>query len=475
MESGRRYFDSKEFREILKRYEQMKSENSCSYLDADELYDLLLYFLYYERANEANNIYDIACKLHSTDTELLAKIEIRILLSSGNPDAALKKLDAITYSDDLETLILRAEVFLALKDYKAASDIARRLLQQRDLQNEEVYDAISIMLDCGATQEALQIVEEKLENAPKQQELLEAKAECLIEMRQTEEAIELYNKLLDKDPFYIVYWEQLGRIYYMLERYGKALECFEYELTIDDKVDYAKMMQGHCYYKLHDYERTIAVFEELEKKFSNDTMSKFYIALSYSKQKEHTKAIEKFREVEMLAAGNKGNIDYTLAVLNQALICHEVGLEELAISRTYDAIKDFPEYEFRQLMLKSTSLFELRDKDNLTYSDLDCIDAKEWNKGEALYSCALSLFGQGVHNIALLVFIAAKDYVEEHKHDGTEIDAHIAYILHTRKYEMDITPYVTEALNGKSNKLFELFGIPYKANILPQEFMQLIK
>ena len=49
MENGKRYFDTKEFRDILNRYEQMKAENICSYFDADDLYNLLLYFLFYEK------------------------------------------------------------------------------------------------------------------------------------------------------------------------------------------------------------------------------------------------------------------------------------------------------------------------------------------------------------------------------------------------------------------------------------------
>ncbi len=472
MESGKRYFDTKEFRDILNRYEQMKADNICSYFDADELYNLLLYFLYYERSGEANRIYDYASKLHAGNNELLAKIEIRILLSSGSPEAALERLDIIAYSDDIETLILKAEVFLALREYKTSRGIARKILQKGDLQNEEIYDALSILLDCGSTQEALQIVEEKLQTTPKQPELLEAKAECLIELRQTDEAIDIYNQLLDNDPFSIVYWEQLGRIYFMLERYGKALDCFEYELTIDDNIDYAKLMQAHCYYRLHDYEQSISIFGKLEEKFPNDVVPKFYIALSLSKQKMHAEAIEKFNEIAVLLnTENINTIDGMLTLTNMALLYKELDMNDLAIATSYEALKSFPEYEYKQLMLDNSSLFELRDKENMTYNDLDRIDAKEWNKGEALYSYALSHFKQEIYDIALLAFITAKEHTKDH----TEIDAYIAYILHTTDKQIDIVPYITNALEGKSNKLFELFGIPYKANILPEEFIKLIK
>ena len=45
------YFDTPEFRGLLKRYEQAKSMNMHSYYAIDELVDLLSYFLFLEKCD----------------------------------------------------------------------------------------------------------------------------------------------------------------------------------------------------------------------------------------------------------------------------------------------------------------------------------------------------------------------------------------------------------------------------------------
>ena len=54
------YFDTPEFRELLKRYEHAKAMNMHSYYAIDELVDLLSYYLYVEKHDEAEQILKIA-------------------------------------------------------------------------------------------------------------------------------------------------------------------------------------------------------------------------------------------------------------------------------------------------------------------------------------------------------------------------------------------------------------------------------
>ena len=56
------------------------------------------------------------------------------------------------------------------------------------------------------------------------------------------------------------------------------------------------------------------------------------------------------------------------------------------------------------------------------------------------------------------------------------IDAYIAYILfYDQKNREMLEDTIKNAIEGKSNKLFELFGLPYNANISPAEFLRIIE
>ena len=75
MDEGKRYFDSEEFKDILKKYEQMRAENICSYFETDELTNLLIHYLYYEMYSEAEALYTYAKRLHPTDKEFIGQKE----------------------------------------------------------------------------------------------------------------------------------------------------------------------------------------------------------------------------------------------------------------------------------------------------------------------------------------------------------------------------------------------------------------
>jgi tetratricopeptide (TPR) repeat protein len=257
------FFETPEFRELLKKYEHAKTMGMHIYFGIDELADLLSYYLYADNSNEAEIILSAAKQLHPSAPEIL-KMEIRLLLGKGEAKEALGLFSKVQFIDT-EAKLLQAEIFLALKDFKRARDMALDVIQGKETEQEQLYEALEIMLDCGFALEALFLCEKGLSISPGNRSLLEVKAECFIELQKTNEAIDIYNALLDEDPYSTFYWEQLGHIYFMIKRYGKALECFEYELTIESDIEYAVMMQGFCYYKLHDYKKSIDIFNSFKK------------------------------------------------------------------------------------------------------------------------------------------------------------------------------------------------------------------
>lgn len=309
------YFDSPEFRELLNRYEQANRLNTTPYLGVDELIDLFSYFISIDKPDEASNILSLTTRLHPGTPEC-TKMEIRLLLYRGEAREAIQLFSTIGYTGDNDTKLLKAEILLALKEFKQARDIAIEILRDASNGNggDNAYEALEILLDCGFAHEALYICENLLRAAPEHRSMLEVKAECLIEMQRINEAVEIYNRLLDDEPYNTFYWEQLGHIYYMVKRYGKALECFEYEITINDDIEYAKMMQAYCYYYLRDYRQAREIFKSVGSKYPDSTLPQFYTALSFYHEGEKEIAKELFSGITEIA--QEGTIEMMLARIN---------------------------------------------------------------------------------------------------------------------------------------------------------------
>lgn len=456
------YFDSPEFRGLLMKYEQAMKIGTTPYMGVDELTDILSYYLSIDRPEAAEEVLATAKRLHPSTPEC-TKMEIKLLLCKGKPEKALKLFPSLGYIDD-ETKILQAEVLLALKEFRYAHDIAIDILQRAKPGQENIYDALEILIDCGFAQEALFICEKALKATPKQKSLHEVKAECLIELQRTSEAIEIYNNLLDEEPYSTLYWEQLGHVYYMIKRYGKAIECFDYENTINDEIEYARMMQGYCYYHVGDYRRAREIFAEFTERYPNSSAPRFYTALSHYHEGDYAQAVEIFKEIISIA--DEGTIEIMLARLNKAMILDTLGEFPRADEAVAMAIMMHPD-NMKQLVLHGTHLYELRDKENLTFDDMNTLEAKEWTQYEELYNLGIHL----VENNHLKLAKRVLGYTRGFSPDATEIDAYIAYILWNTGERKNAEAAIENALEGKSCLLFRLFGLPYNGNITAGEFM----
>lgn len=471
MNNDKEYFDTPEFRDLLKRYEQMKEENNNLYFETDQLADILSYYLFHEKAQEVEEVYTLAKRLHPGSPEI-TKMEVRMLLSYNSPEAALPLLEKLQYVEDEEILLLKAETYLAIKDFKTARRIARELLRRSTITDETSYEALEILLDCGFAQDVLSAAIEGLNRYPDSRNLLEVKAESLIELQRTDEAIEIYNKLLDEEPYSTFYWEQLGHIYFMIRRFGKALECFEYESTIDDSIEYAKMMQAYCYHHLRDYERSKKLFASLGDKYPKSIIPDFYQALATAYSSGAMSGISEFKRVAEKSAAKGHNIETMLSLLNIALLLYRINEIDTAIIYIKEAMLYKPEsHILKQIIANDSVLYELRDKENMTFPDINATESKEWQMYEIIFELGKQLIEKGALPLALHPLRITRNIAP----DTAEIDAYIAYILYrSDSKNEEFKQMVASALEGKSDSLFRLFNVPYSSDIMPNEFISRI-
>jgi uncharacterized protein HemY len=190
----------------------------------------------------------------------------------------------------------------------------------------------------------------------------------------------------------------------------------------------------------------------------------FYIALTYYSEGNKDVAKDYFNEVTNIA--QEGTIEIMLARINKAIILDEQGETARGDEAMAMAILMHPD-NMKQLVLGEHELYELRDKENLTFDDMNKLESKEWEQSEELYRLGQHLVKHNHLILAKRVF----RYTREFYNDTSDIDSYIAYILWNTGEKEKIEPAVENALEGKSCILFELFNVPYNSNIMPKEFI----
>ncbi len=254
----------------------------------------------------------------------------------------------------------------------------------------------------------------------------------------------------------------------MVKKYGKSLECFEYESAINEEIEYASMMQAYCYYHLRDYNAARKIFATLAAKYSNTVTPIFYIGLCHYHEGRIEDAINAFDTA--ISKAQEGTIAMMLARINKAILLDTAGETSVADDAMSMALLMHPD-NMKQLVLTDKHLYELRDKENLSFDDMNIIETKEWSTEESLYRLGAHL----VHHNHLILGRRVLGYCRDLSYDKADIDAYLAYISWNTGNEGQTMQFVEEALDGRSNVLFELFGIPYDANISSTTFINSIK
>jgi tetratricopeptide (TPR) repeat protein len=456
------FFKSEEFRSLLGRYEQMLEYSINSYFSTDDLLEIASYYMYKNLSAEAEDVISYARKLYPSDPQI-AEAEVRTLLGRGDVQAARRIFNSIAVIDTPELQLLKAEVDMADGNSNFV-DSLNVIMKGTNLHDDLALNTLDAMIKNGLLNEALAWIEKGLRRYPDDIPLLEAKADCLVEQRRMQEALALYNRLLDINPYNYFYWEQLGYIYYVTERYARALECFDYELATNEDADYAKMMQAYCHYYLRDYAKAYESFCELTLRYPGNIISNFFTALSLCGMKRYGEALRLFND--LLLSGELTTVEALATEVNTALIYDLMGETQKATLLLEQLLAlDIP--DINMLALHGAGLLEIHDKESLLQRHMELVDREPRNRDEILLELAFYIHSHGHLDMALTVL----EHLAGTMYDPADIDAYIAYILWQMRRVDGLRQYIAKALDGKSNKLFELFGMKYDAAVTVDMFL----
>ena len=164
-------------------------------------------------------------------------------------------------------------------------------------------------------------------------------------------------------------------------------------------------------------------------------------------------------------------IGIVLTLLNMAIILYKEGNSDIALEYMEDALNyDIPADEMKQLLIMGDPYYELKYKENMTFDDINSTEYREWAHYELYYNLGIALMHLGCIDLSIAALYKARSTAS----DTTEIDAYIAYLLCCTNGEHDtIAAMIKSAIEGKSNKLFNLFSVPYNANLSTADFIKI--
>lgn len=285
--------------ELLSRFEQMMNNQQSSFFDADELTELIDYYIMTSQLQFAKSALDLGLSQFPDNIDMLV-YQCRYFHAAGRSAKAIEMLKEILKSqpENIEALITIGEILSDLGKQSDAVDyleIALKFVEhdERQLVMQQIVDALD---DAGQHYKMIPYLKELIHFHSGNSEAMSSLAFCYNILNREEEGIIFFMKLIDNDPFNAYAWFNLGTLYFGTGLFEKAVECFEYVLAIEPKFTTAAIKMGSALAALDRIDSAIKVYKSVLEYEKKDASIHCYIANCYSQKKDYKNAIHHFHK-----------------------------------------------------------------------------------------------------------------------------------------------------------------------------------
>ncbi len=263
------YFESKEFRAILNKYEESVKSGHPFYMDADDLADIADFYQYHGRQAEADDAINLALDFNPDAVGPLL-YKAREALTYKDFDTAREYEERIAIVDALEALFLRGEILICQGKEEEADDMFRQQLKDvpTDEQTDYVFDVANIFSDYNIYDKAFEWIARS--QGDDSDEFKELMARTLFGLGKYKDCERIFNELIDHDPYSTRYWNALASAQFMRKDYHAAITSSEYAIAIDPNDAESILSKANSLYNLENYETALSFFRKYSEKMKDD-------------------------------------------------------------------------------------------------------------------------------------------------------------------------------------------------------------
>lgn len=272
-----------EFQDILQRYEKTVSSGKKAYFDADDMLDIIDWYMEEERDDDADKAIRFARRLYPANTDIVMA-EARLRIYQGDYEAAANIVNGLEFNDEPEVNLLASDILLhranQCADLKyrdgliALSEKAyERTLRQADNDPGFYSSIISQHSREELFEQANQWIERAFKEHPDHPAILDASALCYALQGRAREAIDLANRLIDSDPYNARSWGILGDILHDFGDFTQALDAYDYVKAIRPDEILSEQNMGDCHFALGHYAEAYRLYQSALENYANATVA----------------------------------------------------------------------------------------------------------------------------------------------------------------------------------------------------------
>lgn len=294
---------NQDFEQSLKRFEDMVSAGAHHFFDADELEEIIDYYMQWFNLEMAKKALDYALEHYPYSSSIKIK-QAQYLSSQHNTRDALNLLNDVEMveSNNSELYMTRGYIYSqiglseqAIENYKKALPLAEF--------KDEVYVAIGIeFLNDDKAEDALYYLKKAIKINADNDVALNELSLCFEMTGKSEEAISFYENYIEDKPYNHFAWFNLGISYNRLGLYEKAIDAYDYSIAIKDNFSSAYFNKANSLAQLDRYAEAIEVYRETFKHEEADASTYYYIGECYENLSQYEEALVNYNRAIKLDA-----------------------------------------------------------------------------------------------------------------------------------------------------------------------------
>ena len=270
-----------DFRNILQRYEKNVSSGKKAYFDADEMLDIIGWYMEEERDADADAAISFARRLHPANSDIRVA-EARLRIYQGNYKAATAIVKQLDNDDNPETGLLVCDILLHEANRLNEAELRGPMLSIVEKSYDQLIHQVdndpgfySSIISQHSREELFNEANKWIDRAfalyPDQPEILDASALCYAMQGRATEAGDLCNRLIDCDPYNARSWGILGDILHDFGDFTQALEAYDYVKAIRSDESLSERNIADCHFALGHYAKAYQIYcTVLEKQIERD-------------------------------------------------------------------------------------------------------------------------------------------------------------------------------------------------------------
>lgn len=294
-----------ELLDLIERFEHMIHEGSYIFFNADDLIDIIEYYIADEDKTNTQLAIMVALNQHPKNCDLLM-LYVHYLVSKNHLRKALSVLDEIEILEpnNPDVFIMKGNIYSSKNKPEQAIIDFNKAIEKNGKNSDVHYSIAKEYIKLEQFHSAIEHYKKSLDDNHNADDILLELWKCYESVLDYSGASDFFISYTNTSPYSQTGWFYLGNAFKALGLYEKAIEACDFATVIDDTYTDAYILKATVYEEIDMPSQAIVTYEKVLFFEIPDAEINSKIGINYLRLGNYEKAIEFFNKAVKLVESN---------------------------------------------------------------------------------------------------------------------------------------------------------------------------